>query len=61
MGYVYALQKTPAVDVAGTRDHSPVYRIYCVGQNYVKLFREMGANPELVTRFFQQIRRYSLH
>jgi len=46
MGYVFALQYTPSVDVAGTRDHFPVHRIYCVGQNYAKHVREMGANPE---------------
>ena len=60
MGYVFAVQETPAVDVAGTRDHFPVHRIYCVGQNYAKHVREIGANPEREARFFQQTRRCSL-
>ena len=47
MGYVFAVQETPAVDVEGTEDRFPVHRIYYVGKNYAKYIREMGANPEL--------------
>ena len=61
MGYVFALQYTPAVDVACTIDHSPIHRIFYVGQNYAKHVREMGANPEREARFFQQVRICSLH
>ena len=42
------------MDVADTRDHFPVHRIYCVGQNCAKHVREMSANPEREARFFQQ-------
>ena len=46
MNYVFEMREIPAVAVAGTEDSFPVHRIYCVGQNYAKHAREMGANPE---------------
>ena len=52
MGYVFAEKETPALDVVGTEDRFPVHRIYCVGQNYVKHAREMGANSEREAPFF---------
>ena len=45
----------------GYKRSFPVHRIYCVGQNYEKHVREMGANLEREARFFQQTRRCSLH
>ena len=52
MGYVFAVQETPAVDVAGTGDRFPVHRIYCMGQNCAKHVGEMGTNPEREVLFF---------
>ena len=52
MNYVFPIQACPAVTVAGTKDNFPVHRIYCVGQNYAKHAREMGANPEREAPFF---------
>ena len=52
MNYVFEMREIPAVAVAGTEDSFPVHRIYCVGQNYAKHAREMGANPEREAPFF---------
>ena len=38
--------------IAGSDDHFPVRRIYCVGQNYAAHAREMGSNPDQEPPFF---------
>lgn len=52
MRYVFAPHEIPALSVSGTEELFPVHRIYCVGQNYSKHMREMGANPERDAPFF---------
>jgi fumarylpyruvate hydrolase len=44
-GYVFAPPAQPAVAVAGSKDHFPVRRIFCVGRNYADHVREMGGDP----------------
>jgi fumarylpyruvate hydrolase len=50
--YVFAVPSTPAVPIAGTDQHYPVRRIYCVGRNYADHAREMGVDPEREPPFF---------
>jgi fumarylpyruvate hydrolase len=50
--YAFAVPSTPAVPVAGTDQHFPVRRIYCVGRNYAEHAREMGVDPEREPPFF---------
>jgi len=57
MNYVFEMREIPAVAVAGTEDSFPVHRIYCVGQNYAKHAREMGANPERENLQMQFVRK----
>lgn len=42
----------PRVPVAGSADHFPVHRIYCVGRNYAAHIREMGFDPDREPPFF---------
>ena len=42
----------PTVAIAGTSDHFPVRRIFCVGQNYADHAREMGSDPDRQEPFF---------
>jgi fumarylpyruvate hydrolase len=50
--YAFAVPSTPAVPIAGTDQHYPVRRIYCVGRNYAEHAREMGVDPEREPPFF---------
>jgi fumarylpyruvate hydrolase len=50
--YAFAVPSTPAVPIAGTDQHYPVRRIYCVGRNYADHAREMGVDPEREPPFF---------
>ena len=52
MSYVFPINETPVLTVAGTEDFFPVHRIYCVGQNYSEHMFEMGSNPERDAPFF---------
>ena len=52
MKYAFAVPSTPAVPIAGTDQHYPVRRIYCVGRNYAEHAREMGVDPEREPPFF---------
>ena len=40
------------IPIAGSNEHFPVRRIYCVGQNYAAHAREMGSNPERESPFY---------
>lgn len=42
----------PALPVAGSQDHFPVRRIFCVGRNYAAHAREMGHDPDREPPFF---------
>jgi fumarylpyruvate hydrolase len=44
----------PGVPVVGIESHFPVHRIYCVGQNYRKHAREMGASLREPPFFFSK-------
>lgn len=44
----------PSIPVAGTGDHFPVRRIYCIGRNYAAHAREMGSDPTREAPFFFQ-------
>jgi fumarylpyruvate hydrolase len=44
----------PAIPVAGSNDHFPVRRIYCIGRNYAAHAREMGSDPTREPPFFFQ-------
>ncbi len=48
---VFELPKT-SVPIAGSDEHFPVRRIYCVGQNYAAHAREMGGNPDREPPFY---------
>lgn len=52
MKYAFAVPSTPAVPIAGTDQHFPVRRIFCVGRNYAEHAREMGVDPEREPPFF---------
>ena len=52
MADVVAARPPVRVPVAGTSDHFPVRRIFCVGRNYAEHAREMGGNPEREAPFF---------
>ncbi len=42
----------PRIPIAGSGEHFPVRRIYCVGQNYAAHAREMGGNPDREPPFY---------
>ena len=42
------------IPIAGTADHFPVRRIYCIGRNYAAHSREMGSDPTREPPFFFQ-------
>jgi fumarylpyruvate hydrolase len=46
MNYIFEPAQVPAVPVAGSGQHYPVHRIYCVGKNYADHIREMGSDPQ---------------
>lgn len=48
---VFELERT-VVPVAGTDDHYPVRRIYCIGRNYAEHVAEMGYDVERSKPFF---------
>jgi fumarylpyruvate hydrolase len=52
MGYVFSPPPVPSVAVAGSEDHLPVRRIFCVGRNYAAHAREMGKDPDRDPPFF---------
>jgi fumarylpyruvate hydrolase len=52
MHYVFPPAAPVAIPVAGTDDHFPVRRIYCVGRNYEAHAREMGHDPDREPPFF---------
>ena len=52
MKYAIPVPSTPAIPIAGTDQHFPVRRIYCVGRNYAEHAREMGVDPEREPPFF---------
>jgi fumarylpyruvate hydrolase len=45
--FVFLPPPIPSVQIAGTRQHFPVHRIYCVGRNYADHAREMGSDPKV--------------
>jgi len=54
MAYVITAPEQAVVAVAGSGDHFPVGRIYCVGRNYAEHAREMGHDPDREPPFFFQ-------
>ncbi len=50
--YVFEPGAVAAIPVAGTDQHFPVRRIYCVGRNYAAHAREMGRDPDREPPFF---------
>jgi 2-keto-4-pentenoate hydratase/2-oxohepta-3-ene-1,7-dioic acid hydratase in catechol pathway len=42
------------IPIAGTSEHFPVRRIYCIGRNYAAHAREMGSDPTREPPFFFQ-------
>jgi fumarylpyruvate hydrolase len=43
-----------SIPIAGSSDHFPVRRIYCIGRNYAAHAREMGSDPTREAPFFFQ-------
>lgn len=54
MSFVLTPPAQAAVPVAGTNDHFPVHRIYCVGRNYVEHAKEMGHSGREAPFFFNK-------
>jgi len=52
MGYVIPLWTPSALPIAGSSDHFPVRRIFCVGRNYVEHQKEMGGDGRETPFFF---------
>lgn len=52
MTFAFPPADTPQVPIHGSADGFPVHRIYCVGQNYARHAREMGADPQREPPFF---------
>lgn len=52
MAYVIPTPPVPALPIAGSSDHFPVRRVYCVGRNYAAHAREMGGDPTREPPFF---------
>jgi fumarylpyruvate hydrolase len=52
MTYVFDPVPLVSVPVAGSDQHFPVRRIYCVGRNYEAHAREMGHDPDREPPFF---------
>lgn len=52
MSTIFTPPTLPKVPVAGTADHFPVGRIFCVGRNYAAHAREMGKDPDREAPFF---------
>ena len=52
MKYAFPIGQVPSVPIAGTDQHFPVHRIYCVGRNYAEHAREMGFDPTSESPFF---------
>lgn len=52
MPFVFPPPTVPSVTVAGSNEHVPVRRIFCVGRNYAAHAREMGRDPDREPPFF---------
>jgi fumarylpyruvate hydrolase len=50
--YTFPPQPQSVVPVAGSAQHFPVRRIFCVGRNYAEHAREMGFDPDREPPFF---------
>ena len=53
-GFVIPTPKQASLSVAGTDQHFPVHRVYCVGRNYAAHAVEMGHDPDKEPPFFFQ-------
>jgi fumarylpyruvate hydrolase len=52
MQYAVAPAPTFTLAIAGSNEHFPVNRIFCVGRNYAAHAREMGRDPDREKPFF---------
>lgn len=52
MSFLFDPPKPPALRIAGTEQHVPVRRIFCVGRNYADHAKEMGIDPATNVPFF---------
>lgn len=50
--YLFPPAPTPAIPVAGSSDHYPVRRIFCVGRNYEAHAKEMGVQVDREAPFY---------
>lgn len=54
MSFVIPAPPVPMVEVAGTKDHFPVRKIYCIGRNYHAHRVEMGHDDRKPPFFFSK-------
>ncbi|MGJ7550151.1 fumarylacetoacetate hydrolase family protein [Pseudomonas alloputida] len=52
MTYLFEPAAPTSLPIAGSDQHFPVRRVYCVGRNYAAHAREMGFDPEREPPFF---------
>jgi fumarylpyruvate hydrolase len=54
MAFAFDAPPAVAIPIAGSSDHFPVHRVYCVGRNYVEHAKEMGFTGREPPFFFMK-------
>ena len=54
MAFAFNPPPTVSIPIAGSGDHFPVHRVYCVGRNYVEHAKEMGFTGREPPFFFMK-------
>jgi fumarylpyruvate hydrolase len=54
MAFAFDPPPTVSIPIAGSGDHFPVHRVYCVGRNYVEHAKEMGFTGREPPFFFMK-------